>query len=185
MYFLLFLILSFGNLIVHDAYAKENERKVSNRKPRKAMQLTSKSFNHESWIPSRFTCEGKNISPQFSWRNVPKDTNSFVLICKDPDAPGKTWIHWVLFNIPATMRSLSEDQEITDPMKQGKNDFDKTSYGGPCPPPGHGKHRYIFTLYALDTKLNLSSGVTLDQVRSAMKDHILAEATFIGVYERK
>lgn len=173
-----------SSLFMHPVYAQENKKKVP-RKPRNVMQLTSQSFNNETWIPGRFTCEGKNISPQLSWKKVPANTQSFALICQDPDAPANTWIHWILFNIPATIRSLDEGAEISEPMKQGKNDFGKNTYGGPCPPQGHGKHRYIFTLYALDIQLDLPSGTTLDKIGHAMKGHILAEATLTGVYERK
>ena len=148
------------------------------------MKLSSPSFIHEGMIPSPFTCDGINKSPELVWGDVPAGTQSFALIVDDPDAPHGTWVHWVVYNIPAEITSFSEG--ITEFPKfgiQGSNSFNgQTDYGGPCPPSG--THRYYFKLYALDTILELSNGVSKEAVEAAIKGHILSEATLMGRYER-
>jgi Raf kinase inhibitor-like YbhB/YbcL family protein len=154
------------------------------------LKLTSPAFGENAVIPKKYTGEGDDVSPPLQWDAPPEKTQSFVLICDDPDAPKKTWVHWVLFNVPKDARSLSEAfpkvKEHSTGARQGKNDFpsDNIGYGGPMPPPGHGVHHYHFKLYALDTTLNLAPGATKQQVEAAMKGHVLAEGELIGTYQR-
>ncbi|MDJ0533272.1 MAG: YbhB/YbcL family Raf kinase inhibitor-like protein [Xenococcaceae cyanobacterium MO_207.B15] len=151
------------------------------------MKLTSKAFDTNGIIPPQFTCDGKDISPPLSWSEPPANTKSFALICDDPDAPRKTWVHWVVYNLPPSTRFLPEAVSggitIAQGGLQGINDFRKLSYGGPCPPGG--THHYFFKLYALDRMLALESGATKAEVEAAMKGHILAEAQLIGRYCRE
>jgi Raf kinase inhibitor-like YbhB/YbcL family protein len=149
------------------------------------LDLTSADFAAGASIPKVFTCDGGDASPALAWKAPPAGTQSFVLIADDPDAPVGTWVHWVIFNMPAAMRSLpqnfAKDGQSADGTRQGKNDFDKIGYGGPCPPPGK-VHRYFFKLYALDTKLNLDPGATKKDVELAMQGHILARGETMGRY---
>lgn len=150
------------------------------------MNLTSTSFQG-SQIPAKFTCSGAGISPQLAWSATPAGTASFALIVADPDAPRGTFVHWVLYDLPATVRALPEGLpglgQLTDGSRQGRNDFGEVGYGGPCPPRGSA-HHYHFTLYALDVKLNLPVGATRAQVEAAMQSHILARGELIGIYQR-
>lgn len=152
----------------------------------KTMELTSSSFVHEGTIPSKHTCDGKNISPPLSWQGAPRETRSFALICDDPDAPMGTWVHWVFYDIPAEVTSLPENvarqQEITGLGKNGKNTSRRWGYDGPCPPSG--THRYYFKLYALDDNLNLKAGLTKEELLQVIKGHTLAEAQLMGRYKR-
>jgi len=153
-----------------------------------SLQLTSDAFASGQSIPAKYTCIGKSISPALAWNEPPAGTQSFALIVDDPDAPGRTWVHWVLFNIPATMRSLQEDLPITgknvDPnaIYAGNNSSGKPSYQGPCPPSG--THRYFFKLYALDTIINLLPGATKEQVLKETDGHILAQAELMGTFSK-
>jgi Raf kinase inhibitor-like YbhB/YbcL family protein len=151
------------------------------------IELSSIAFGEGANIPKLYTGDGKDISPPLRWLEPPQGTKSFVLICEDPDAPRKTWVHWVLYNIPASQRELQEgipaQEELPSGAKQGKNDFGKIGYGGPAPPPGK-PHRYFFKLYALDTQLDLPPGATKDQVVTTMKGHVLAEGQLMGRYGR-
>lgn len=137
-------------------------------------------------IPREFTCEGANQSPPLAWGSVPENTKSLALIVDDPDAPGKTWVHWVAFNIPASLKELPQNippqETIAGGGHQGTNDFPKVGYGGPCPPSG--LHRYFFKLYALDTELPLDSSATKDQLLKAMEGHVLAEGQLMGKYRK-
>jgi Raf kinase inhibitor-like YbhB/YbcL family protein len=148
------------------------------------MKLTSPNITHEMTIPPQFTCDGENKSPELAWDDAPTDAKSFALIVDDPDAPHGTWVHWVVFNIPAGVTKLPEG--TTDFPKlgtQGSTSFNgKNAYGGPCPPTG--THRYFFKLYALDTVLNLSTGASKSDLEAAMNGHVLAEATLMGRYAR-
>ena len=151
-----------------------------------AFILESPAFAEGATIPKRYTCEGANVSPELRWRDAPAQTRSFALIVDDPDAPGRTFTHWVLFDIPADRTSLPEGLQPGDVGVAGRNDFGKTGYGGPCPPPGHGPHRYFFTLYALDTEtLNLKRGASRAEVEKAMSGHVVGKAQLMGHYERK
>ena len=151
------------------------------------LSLKSPAFNHEGDIPNKHTCSDVDVSPALSWSEPPAGTRSFCLIMDDPDAPGRVWVHWVIYNIPAQSRAFAEgvpkDAELKDGTRQGLNDFSRTGYGGPCPPPG-GPHRYYFKLYALDISLSLPPRATKADVEKAMKGHILAQAQLMGRYKR-
>jgi Raf kinase inhibitor-like YbhB/YbcL family protein len=146
------------------------------------MKLTSKDFTHEGDIPQIFSCEGKDISPEFSWTEVPNGAKSLVLICHDPDAPYPGgWYHWVLFNMPATLTGLAQNiEKFPEGTGFGQNSWKRNDYGGPCPPSG--KHRYYFRLWALDGFLDLKDGSTPDEIEKAMKPHVLAKAELMGKY---
>ena len=148
--------------------------------------LSSPAFAHEAAIPAAYTCEGRDVSPPLAWTEPPAGTKSFALIADDPDAPGKTWVHWVLYDLPATARSLPEacppEEELAGGSRQGVTDFGRAGYGGPCPPSG--THRYYFTLYALDTRFTLRAGAAKRDVERAMEGHILAQAQLMGTYRR-
>ncbi|MHB2149462.1 YbhB/YbcL family Raf kinase inhibitor-like protein [Calditrichota bacterium LG25] len=150
------------------------------------MKLISSAFEEGGMIPSKYTCDGQDVSPPLRWSDVPQETRSFALICDDPDAPMGTWVHWVIYNIPDTTRSLPEaipsSERLDNGTLQGKNDFKRYGYGGPCPPGG--THRYFFKLYALDTKLDLPAGATKAQLLKAMNGHIVGEAQLMGKYSR-
>lgn len=150
-------------------------------------ELKTAAFKPGGDIPTKFTCDGPDVSPALTWTDPPAETESFALIADDPDAPVGTWVHWVVYDVPASARQLPEsvpkDGELQGGGRQGSNDFRKIGYGGPCPPPGK-PHRYFFKLYALDTKLNLKPGATKNAVEQAMKDHILAQAELMGRYHR-
>jgi Raf kinase inhibitor-like YbhB/YbcL family protein len=138
-------------------------------------------FNNGDNIPKVYTCDGGNISPAFSWAEVPSDAVSLALIMDDPDAPAGTWVHWVLFNLPPDLTGI--EQGKSGGGTQGMNDFKSLGYGGPCPPKGT-THRYYIKLYALDTMLDLKSGATKAQVESLMRGHILAQGQLVGKYGR-
>jgi len=150
------------------------------------MRVTSTAFQDGGMIPAKYSCDGTNVSPPLEWSDVPQNTKSVALICDDPDAPGKTWVHWVAFDLPAGRTSLPENvppqNAIAGGGKQGTNDFKKIGYGGPCPPSG--THRYFFKIYALDAELKLDSKTTKDLLSQAMKDHILAQGELMGRYKR-
>ena len=150
------------------------------------LEITSSAFSEGEMIPTGYTCDGPDVSPDLAWTGVPETTQSLALICDDPDAPMGTWVHWVLFNIPPGARGLpgeiSPDAALENGARHGTNDFGRLGYGGPCPPGG--THRYFFKLYALDTDLDLASGITKAQLVEAMEGHILAEAQLMGTYNR-
>lgn len=150
-------------------------------------QVSSAAFSGNQMIPKKFTCDGDDVSPELSWSGAPAATKSFALIMDDPDAPVGTWVHWVLYNLPAEAKELPEgvakQEQLPDGSLQGRNDFRKVGYGGPCPPPGK-PHRYFFKLYALDGKLDLKAGASKADVERAVKGHVLGEAELIGRYGR-
>lgn len=152
----------------------------------KTMKLASSAFTNNGLIPAQYTCDGANISPPLNWDEVPPGTQSLVLIVDDPDAPEQTFVHWVVYDIPPTIRQLAEknpaDKTLTNGAVQGANDFGSFGYGGPCPPSG--THRYFFQIYALDKKLSLAAGASKSQIITAMAGHILAKAELIGRYKR-
>ena len=151
-----------------------------------ALVITSSAFSEGQAIPSLYTCDGPDVSPDLAWSGVPETAASLALICDDPDAPMGTWVHWVLFNIPADTDGLPaeipSDGILENSACHGKNDFGRLGYGGPCPPGG--THRYFFKLYALDTQLELDSGSTKAQLLEAMQGNILAEGQLMGTYSR-
>jgi Raf kinase inhibitor-like YbhB/YbcL family protein len=145
------------------------------------INLTSPAFPEGGTIPRKFTCDGENVSPELLWTSLPSETQSISIIVDDPDAPAGTWVHWVLFDIPPQISSLTEGYRGAG--VNGVNDFRKLGYNGPCPPKGSG-HRYFFKLYALDSMLQLKQGVTKKDIENAMKDHILAQGQLVGRYGR-
>lgn len=151
------------------------------------MVLSSTSFKEGDKIPVKYTCDGQDISPALMWDEPPQLTEAFVLIVDDPDAPGGVFTHWILFNIPANINQFGEgvpaQEQLESGAVQGKNDFGRTGYGGPCPPSGR-SHRYRFTIYALDQSLNLKAGVSRKQVVDAIQGHILAQGQLTGTYQR-
>jgi Raf kinase inhibitor-like YbhB/YbcL family protein len=150
-------------------------------------ELTSTGFVHEESIPSKYTCDGEDVSPPLQWGDPPQGTQSFALIMDDPDAPVGTWVHWVLYGLPADARTLPEgvapDAELVGGGRHGKSSWGRLGYGGPCPPSG--THRYFFKLYALDAALDLDSGASKEQLLQAMEGHILAQTELMGTYSRK
>ncbi len=151
------------------------------------IDLTSPAFSEGETIPRQYTADGKNVSPALAWTDPPEGTQRFALICDDPDAPRGTWVHWVLYNLPADARGLDEgvppQGELPSGARQGKNDFGKIGYGGPAPPRGK-PHRYFFRLYALDAPLDLAAGATRAQLQAALQGHVLAEGQLMGTYGR-
>jgi hypothetical protein len=176
----IFLVFVF-NIFLTYGYAQESSES--------SFILKSTAFKNGGTIPREYTCDGKDISPELSWENVPANTVSFALICEDPDAPAGIWVHWVVYNIPVMVHQLPDnsgkkgEQKILESITQGINDFRKLGYGGPCPPPGK-PHRYLFRLLALDIQLPAKSGLNRNQVLAAAKDHILGEAQLMGRYGR-
>jgi len=147
-----------------------------------SLSLESPEFLHNASIPKKYTCNGENLSPALKWHGAPAGTQSYVLIVDDPDAPMGTWVHWLLFNIPATMTHLDEATQTPAGAISGKNSWDKQGYGGPCPPSG--THRYFFKLYALDSKLTVNSSVNKQDILNAMQNHILESSELIGLYKQ-
>jgi hypothetical protein len=150
--------------------------------------LTSTAFKEGDTIPVKHTCDGADLSPPLEWSGVPQGTVAFALIADDPDAPAGTWVHWVLYDVPATVGLPESVAKVEAPKDlggavQGRNDFRRVGYGGPCPPPGPA-HRYFFKLYALDTKLGLKAGASKVDVERAMGGHVLATAQLVGKYGR-
>lgn len=152
------------------------------------MQLTSNAFRQGERIPDRFTCQGEDISPPLQWSATPDAAGSFVLLCIDPDAPMGTWRHWAVYDIPANVTSLPEDFQVKvgeTAIKLGVSSSHKAGYQGPCPPRGHGVHRYQFRLLALPAKsLSVSSRASCEDIEAEARKHMIAEATLTGTYSR-
>ena len=143
------------------------------------MKLTSPAFEHEGRIPKEYTCQGADINPELRIDGVPDKARTLTVIVDDPDAPMGTWDHWIVFNIPVASR-IEKD---SIPGTQGTNDFERLSYGGPCPPSG--THRYFFKVYALDSELRVAEGASKAEIERAMKGHVLDQAELIGVYSKE
>lgn len=146
------------------------------------LTLTSIAFEEGREIPRRHTCEGDDFSPPLAWSGLPDGTRSLALVVDDPDAPGGTFTHWLAWGIDPGSSGLGEGERA--PV-EGRNGFGTTGYRGPCPPPGHGPHRYFFRLHALDSDLDLSAGVDKQDVEQALQGHVLATAELVGTYERR
>jgi Raf kinase inhibitor-like YbhB/YbcL family protein len=152
--------------------------------------LATSAFPQQGAIPSQYTCEGNDISPPLAWSDPPDGTRSFALILDDPDAPDPrapttTWVHWVLYNLPATVRELPEgmtEAQLPAGTNQGRNDWGRTGYGGPCPPIG--RHRYVHKLYALDVVLPDLGAIAKPELEQAMAGHVLARAELTGTYQK-
>lgn len=155
-----------------------------------SLSLISTAFSDGSEIPKLYTCQGDDISPPLAWSGVPEGTQSLVLIVDDPDAPDpaapqRVWVHWVLFNLPADSTGLPQAVSpgaLPEGTQEGLNDWERTGYGGPCPPVG--RHRYFHKLYALDTRLEGLATPTKREVEAAMRGHVLAEAVLLGTYQK-
>ena len=145
----------------------------------KLLKISSPEFEHEGFIPSRYTCDGSNIRPQLDIENIPGECQSLAVIVEDPDAPSGTWTHWITWNIPVTHQLKENDIHGLE----GMNDFRQLHYGGPCPPSGI--HRYFFKVYALDTILELQQGASKKELEKAMGGHILAYGELMGKYKRQ
>jgi len=150
--------------------------------------IKSSAFEPHGRIPSKYTCDGEDLSPPLDWSGVPARARSLVLICDDPDAPMGTWVHWVLYNVPASTSALDEgvlsDALLSNGAIHGMTDFRRLGYGGPCPPAGT-THRYFFKIYALDTVLALEPGLSKGDIEKAMDGHILASGELVGIYKRQ
>ncbi len=174
-----FLLIIFVStiLVFVSLFAKTKMEKI---------KVLSSAFEHNGIIPAKYTCDGENISPDLKWENYPQNTKSFVIIADDPDAPMGTWVHWVVYNIPAKITHLKEafpKKEVFENITQGITDFRKIGYGGPCPPSG--THRYFFKIYALDIDLNEKPGLTKDKILKIIEGHIIGYGELIGKYKRQ
>jgi Raf kinase inhibitor-like YbhB/YbcL family protein len=150
------------------------------------MIIRSPAFAENSAIPQKYTCDGENVSPPIEWTDLPSDARTVALVCDDPDAPKRDFVHWVLFNVPPNEGRLPErlptTPQLADGARQGKNDFGKVGYGGPCPPGG--THHYRFTLYAVDTQLDLPPASSRDELLKSMREHVVGTAQLTGTYTR-
>jgi Raf kinase inhibitor-like YbhB/YbcL family protein len=177
---LLFLFL----LCFYQSKFQSNPLAIAGEKAK--ITIKSPAFEDGGMIPKKYTCDGEDISPPLKWTSIPEGTKSLALISDDPDAPAGVWVHWVIYDIPPDTRELPENippqWTLDNGAKQGKNDFGKIGYGGPCPPGG--THRYYFKIYALDAEINLEAGATKAELLRAMEGHILAEAQLMGKYRR-
>lgn len=184
LFLLLVLVITLG--IFYSIFARQEKPKpaVKNNTSNKMKQLniSSSAFADRGKIPSKYTCDGEDVNPPLVFENVPEDAQSLVLIVEDPDAPGKTWVHWVVFNISPHVSGISEDSVPSGGM-EAVTDFGKAGYGGACPPSG--THRYYFKLYALDTTLDVTEDVTREELEHAMQRHILDKAELVGLYSRE
>jgi len=172
------LLVAVLALIIIKFTKKEYSLEDVTKEAKVVFDLRSPAYSDNGVIPKKYTCDGLNIPPPLEWRNVPRGTKTFVIIMFDPDAPGGTFIHWVLFNIPGNLRNLTKEVGV-----RGLNDFGKLGYGGPCPPKGS-THRYIIRIFAIDIELNLKEGAKLENVLNAMKGHVLGYAELTGKYGR-
>lgn len=148
------------------------------------IEVRSTAFGAGADIPTRYTCEGEDVSPPLSWEPGPAQTASYALIVDDPDAPGGTWVHWVAWNLPRPElpEDVARDARLPDGTCQGKNSWSRVGYGGPCPPSG--THRYVFQVYALDRELELAASTDEAGLSAAMRGHVLAEGQLVGTYAK-
>jgi Raf kinase inhibitor-like YbhB/YbcL family protein len=144
--------------------------------------LESSAFQNAQAVPSRHTCEGEDASPPLRWTNIPEGTRSLALVVDDPDAPGGVFTHWIAWGLDPASGGLREGEAAPS---VGQNDFGTTGYRGPCPPPGHGPHRYVFRLYALDADLELGGGASKAELEQVIEGHVLTVAQLVGTYERR
>lgn len=176
---MIFGVLLYGSILGSALSAAEVKRG--------SLELKSSAFQAGGDIPRKHTCDANDVSPELSWSNIPVGTRAFAMITDDPDAPAGTWVHWVIYDLPADTKELAEGvpttEALTNGAKQGTNDFRKLGYGGPCPPPGL-PHRYFFKLYALDAPTGLKPGASKQQLLKAIENHVLGEAEIIGRYKR-
>lgn len=151
------------------------------------IKIESRAFGNGENIPSKYTCDGENISPQLNWTCSVEKVKTFLLFVEDPDAPGGNFTHWIVYNIPSKINYLMENstptKNIPDEILMGTNDFGRIGYGGPCPPSG--SHRYYFRIYGLDTAIHLDSGATKKEIMKKMEGHIEARGELMGRYQRQ
>ena len=176
------LVILIGGLLFLSSKRSEKELPSSRVSLSKNMKLTSPAFGNNQFIPSKYTCDGQDINPPLQISGVPEEAKSLVLIVDDPDAPGGTWDHWIVWNINPSISEIKED-EVPEGAVEGLNDFEKHSYGGPCPPSG--VHHYHFKLYALSKKLDLESSSRKEDVEKAMEGFILDQTELVGLYQKK
>ncbi len=181
----LVLILLSGCRSPNDSQPINPQQPASNAKPQ--IKVTSNAFTDGAMIPAKYSCDGENASPHLKWENMPANAKTIAIIADDPDAPGGTWVHWLIFNLPANVKELPDgvapEGNASAVARQGTNDFKKIGYGGPCPPSG--VHRYFFKVYGLDTELSLNAGATKEDLMKAMEGHVVAEGQIVGKYEKK
>jgi Raf kinase inhibitor-like YbhB/YbcL family protein len=180
-------IVLFGLFVILILFSCEEKTKTVTGSKEMDITIESTAFHEGDMIPSKYTCDGLNVSPPLTWSNLPENTQSIVLISDDPDAPIGTWVHWVVYDIPPQVREFPENMPSARTLEngaiQGTTDFGRIGYGGPCPPSGI--HRYFFKIYALDTLLNLDAGATKQQVVDAMEGHVIADGQLMGRYKRQ
>jgi Raf kinase inhibitor-like YbhB/YbcL family protein len=183
------LVIIVGLLFVNAGFTKPAENESTSAMATSTFTISSAAFSENSSIPSLYTCDGAQTSPPLSIAGAPKGTQSYALIVEDPDVPKQLvpsgiFVHWVVFNIPASITEITEGALVGTP---GANGAGKSAYTGPCPPPQYepSEHRYVFTLYALDIQLSLKAGASKDDVLKAMKGHILGQAQLVGKYKRR
>lgn len=179
----LFVLMEVALLSVFPGCNHKSEPLDTKEGDEMTLSVSSSAFGNGEPIPRKYSGEGQDVSPPLKWEGAPENTKSYVLICDDPDAPrAEPWVHWVLYNIPPGVTSLKEDSSGTG--TEGLNSWDKTGYGGPMPPPGHGTHHYHFKVYALDSELSLKAGAAKQEVLDAISGHVLAQGELVGAYER-
>lgn len=175
------IVVSVLFLLLFTSCISENIPDVKKSLNQSSMKIQSSAFEHNAQIPSKYTCDGENLSPPLSISEAPENAISLVLISDDPDAPAGTWVHWTLWNIDPKTKEIAENS-VPKSATQGVTSFGENAYGGPCPPSG--THRYFFKLYALDTELNLDSSAKVLDLEKAIQRHILDQAQLIGLYKR-
>jgi Raf kinase inhibitor-like YbhB/YbcL family protein len=178
----LFGILLSMATIAHAEEAKEAAKEAA-KEEKNPMVLNTNAFLDKGMFPTMYTCDGKDISPQFSWTGIPTKTKSLALVMEDPDAPNGNFYHWVIYNMPKTVKEIPEGGKTPAGATIGKNSFDKLKYSGPCPPKGS-SHTYTITLYALDTKLSLPKGADGSAVSKAIEGHVVGKIGLSTVYSR-
>lgn len=182
------VLMAFLLIVLSSCQGAKEQGSTKNGVKEMEIKVTSKSFKEGEMIPAKFTCDGDDISPDIAWDKIPEGTKSFAIIADDPDAPHKTWVHWVIFNISPDKKELlehmSSNESLLNGAKQGVNDFGKTGYNGPCPPPGN-PHRYYFKVYALDSVLQLGPRAQKPDLVKAMEGHVIGHGELMGKYARK
>ena len=173
-------------ILLFTCYALAQNNGMDRKEGSMGIKIASSAFKDGGMIPKKYTCDGEEVSPPINWSGIPGNAKSIALISDDPDAPMGTWVHWVIFNVPADSKGFAESvpnqETLSDGARQGINSSRKIGYDGPCPPSG--THRYYFKVYALDTMLDLSPGATKNDLLKAMEGHILAEGQLMGRYKR-
>jgi len=185
---LLSMLIVFIVTMTMTAFCQQENKTIIEELKMQTIDIKTSAFSEGETIPVKYTCDSLDVSVPLSWSAPPEGTVSFALICDDPDAPMGTWVHWVLFNIPPGIKELPEGVSIAKDSSfagavEGKNDFGKTKYGGPCPPQGLA-HRYYFKIYALDKTLDIDKKADKADVEKAMEGHILAQGQLMGKYKR-